>query len=297
MSALKQTLRSRILKIAFVKDLRVLFKMAFTTHLNGNIGACALSMALLNYNCAITSYVLMLRDQFSAIDSVTYTLAAISILVGLVIGQLMFGMFGDVLGRRKSFFGSAILMLSGSILSIFSGYLFLGTDWTMIEFSICRIILGVGAGGMYPIVAAITRESSQEEIANTTVALVFGPFGSAGIIFAPIIVYMITIIPFFNNDTRWRLLLAVGAMSTIFLMFMEVEETLDRRPGQGQPKYPILERDAHETVLRLHRFGAAVRKLWDELFLALKTPIMREYLIGTSLSWFFSDILHCKLLE
>lgn len=158
-----------------VDELMVFFK----SHLSQNIRACALSVMLLNYNCGITSYVLMMRNRVNEIDVDYYTLATMSLLLGLLVGQILFGIFGDTLGRRSSFFGSSCLLLLGSILSVFAGYsIFSGA--TMAEFCVFRFILGIGAGGMFPLVAAITRESSQEDLANSTIALVFGPFGSIG---------------------------------------------------------------------------------------------------------------------
>jgi hypothetical protein len=46
--------------------------------------------------------------------------------------------------------------------------------------------------GMYPLVAAITRESTAKNQANPIVALVFGPLGSIGLILAPFSVYCMT---------------------------------------------------------------------------------------------------------
>ncbi len=46
--------------------------------------------------------------------------------------------------------------------------------------------------GLYPLVAAISRESSQEDLAGKTIALIYGPFGSLGLIVAPLVVYLMT---------------------------------------------------------------------------------------------------------
>lgn len=45
---------------------------------------------------------------------------------------------------------------------------------------------------MFPLVAAVTRESSQEDLSNKTIASIFGPFGSIGLIIAPLAVYLFT---------------------------------------------------------------------------------------------------------
>lgn len=147
----------------------------FESHLTTNFRAGALSIILLNYNCGVTSYVLMIRNRIETIGVDSYTFATISLLLGLLLGQILFGIFGDTLGRRSSFFMASSLLVLGSVLSVFSS----GSG--VFEFSLFRFIVGLGAGGMYPLVAAITREtSSQEDLAETNIALVFGPFGSCG---------------------------------------------------------------------------------------------------------------------
>jgi MFS family permease len=166
----------------------------FETHQTDNNVGMSLSIILLNYNCAATSYVLYMLQGDEDIDSSSYTFATLSLMLGLFFGQILFGLFGDTIGRKRSFLGSSILLLAGSVLSIFPGMIpvLSGNLATVVEFSIFRFILGVGAGGMYPLVAAITRESSQEDLANTTIALVFGPYGSIGLILAPLIVFLMT---------------------------------------------------------------------------------------------------------
>ena len=106
----------------------------FESHLSQNVKSCALSIILLNYNCGVTSYVLMMRNRVDAIGVDSYTIATMSLLLGLLFGQILFGIFGDTLGRKFSFFGSSSLMLTGSILGIFPGLfpLLNGSEATMI---------------------------------------------------------------------------------------------------------------------------------------------------------------------
>jgi PHS family inorganic phosphate transporter-like MFS transporter len=91
----------------------------------------------------------MLHARIEDIESYEYLVATMSLIIGMLVGQIVFGLFGDTLGRRRSFFGSSIVMLIGSVLSIFSGMLTNQSKTTIIEFSTTRFILGVGAGGSY----------------------------------------------------------------------------------------------------------------------------------------------------
>jgi len=215
------------------------------------------------------------------VDTGAYTVATLSMLMGLLFGQMLFGVFGDTLGRKRSYWGSSMTMFVGSVLSIFPGILpiWSGDKATLVQFSIFRFILGIGAGGMFPLVAAITRESSQEEIANTTLALVFGPFGSIGLVLAPLVVYLMTGIDI-DDDLKWRIVLAIGAAPAALLMLMDVEETMERVAIQP------------DCCTGCAKWTISLELFINELSVGFGSPTMRSYMISTSLSWFFSDILH-----
>lgn len=257
----------------------------FKSNTSHNIKACTVSIILLNYSCACTSYVLYFISRVDSVDTLAYTMCTVSLMLGLLFGQILFGVFGDTLGRKRSFLGSSITMFIGSVFSIFSGilpHMTAGDKATVIEFSIFRFVLGVGAGGLFPLVAAITRESSQEEIANATIAQVFGPFGSVGLVIAPFVVFLLTGFDI-DDDWKWRIVLAIGAVPAALLLFMDVEETMTERtsiqpdPTGGCAKWPV-----------------SLDLFLGELATVFSSPVMRSHMISTSLSWFLSDILHCK---
>lgn len=261
----------------------------FRNNTSHNIQACIVSIILLNYNCACTSYVLYFISRVDSVDTAAYTLCTVSLMFGLLFGQILFGVFGDTLGRKRSFLGSSITMFIGSVLSIFSGIwprMTSGDRATVIEFSISRFILGIGAGGLFPLVAAITRESSQEEIANATIAQVFGSFGTIGLVFAPLMVFLLTGVDV-GDDWKWRIVLAIGAVPAALLMFMDVEETLVERTNSSiQPD---------QTSVGCAKLPISLELFLNELSVVFSSPSMRSYMVSTSFSWFFSDILHCKL--
>jgi MFS family permease len=121
----------------------------FKSNQPNNVWACSLSILLLNYNCAVSSFVLYSRNQVLEISDYWFTAASASLMLGLLIGQLLFGVFGDTIGRRLSFLGSAAVMFFGGVLSVFSGLIPLvsGDTTTLIEFTVYRFIMGIGAGG------------------------------------------------------------------------------------------------------------------------------------------------------
>jgi MFS family permease len=82
-------------------------------------------MILLNYNCGVTSYVLYLINNINSIGSGAYAFATLSLMVGLLFGQILFGIFGDTFGRKRSFQGSSSLLFLGS----FFKYIFWYNIW------------------------------------------------------------------------------------------------------------------------------------------------------------------------
>ncbi len=120
----------------------------FQAYQNQNVWACAYSVVLLNYNCAITSYIMSLSATSHEQDLVVF--ATLSVLLGLFVGQIVFGLFGDLIGRKKSFVGSCVLMFVGGIASAFSGDISIvsGNVKPLLEFGIFRCVVGIGAGGL-----------------------------------------------------------------------------------------------------------------------------------------------------
>jgi len=86
-------------------------------------------------------------------------------------------------------------MAVGSLLSVCTGDLPLvsGSLPPLLEFALFRFAVGFGAGGLYPVVAAVSRESSQDHLANSVVALVFGPIGSIGLMLSPLVVLFLSL--------------------------------------------------------------------------------------------------------
>lgn len=310
----------------------------FEASQNQNVKACAFSIFLLNYNSAITSYIMYLRKAENVGRDV-YVFAVLSLLLGLFFGQIVFGIFGDAFGRRKSFWGSCSLMLVGGVLSaLVSDQPIFGVS-SAVQFGIFRFFMGIGAGGLYPIVAAMTRESSQTDLANSHIAYIYGPIGSLGLALAPFGVFLLS---YTSIDAVWtqRLLLLAGALPIACLYAFNVQETYhdafynnnnNNSPLVGglNSDHQVVEADADESGEEKAKLPQQqqqqVRQLekeWtkqmgenqggpkedgsDSICSSLRlfqvemaqgfsaSPSFVPFLIGTSLSWFLSDLVHCK---
>ena len=92
------------------------------------------------------------------IDPSTYTALICATLAGSVLGQILFGILGDLFGRKKMY-GLLLLVIMWATLGLASSAA--GSNGSMEItgwFFTWRFIMGIGIGGDYPLSAAITSE-------------------------------------------------------------------------------------------------------------------------------------------
>ncbi|EED18648.1 sugar transporter, putative [Talaromyces stipitatus ATCC 10500] len=102
-----------------------------------------------------------------------------AVLAGTVIGQLGFGIFADVFGR-KSMYGLELLIIIGSTVGITMSSPGTAGSMDLLGWLISwRVLLGVGIGGDYPLSAVITSEFAPTRSRGRMLASVFfmQPFG------------------------------------------------------------------------------------------------------------------------
>lgn len=136
-----------------------------------------------------------------------------SILIGEVIGMLLFGLCIDRYGRRMGVIATTLFLVFGIILSTAShGITPTGMFWMMI---ISRGIAGVGAGGEYAVCTAQALESANSDslrkkrgflvAISTNLAIISGFTGSA--------IVSLIIIAAYNgkaSDGIWRICFGIG---------------------------------------------------------------------------------------
>ena len=91
-------------------------------------------------------------------------------LVGAVVGQLFFGSIADLIGRKKVFITTCVLVIAGALLS--STVQNTATFGIYSQLVLWRFFLGVGVGGEYPLSASVTSESSEEKDKLRNLAMV-----------------------------------------------------------------------------------------------------------------------------
>ncbi|KAL3798668.1 hypothetical protein HJC23_004419 [Cyclotella cryptica] len=99
-------------------------------------------------------------------------LVASSLLGGMIVGQLLGGYLGDAIGRRNAMLFVMLLQIGASLGGAWGitaneddsdgGD---GGGWTTLEqLAMWRFILGIGAGGVYPLAAVMSAENQGEEM-------------------------------------------------------------------------------------------------------------------------------------
>ena len=111
----------------------------------------------------------ILKTQWSLTTSQVSWLNSATLLAS-AFGAIIFGRVADMLGRKRIYGYEVLILAAGAIASAFApGYTFL---------LVCRIILGIGIGGDYPVSATIMSEYSGKQSRGRMVGLVFAMQGA-----------------------------------------------------------------------------------------------------------------------
>jgi MFS transporter, PHS family, inorganic phosphate transporter len=160
--------------------------------------------------------VYLLKTEWSLSTSQVSWLNSATLLASAV-GAIVFGRIADILGRKRIYGYEVLILAIGAIASAFApNYVFL---------LVCRVILGIGIGGDYPVSATIMSEYSGKQSRGRMVGLVFAMQG-AGLIVGPLIA-SILLGSHISDDTTWRILLGLGAIPglAVFYLRRQIHET------------------------------------------------------------------------
>jgi MFS transporter, PHS family, inorganic phosphate transporter len=210
-------------------------------------------------------------------------------LLASAVGAIIFGRIADMLGRKRIYGYEVLILAIGAIASAFApNYIFL---------LICRMVLGIGIGGDYPVSATIMSEYSGKQSRGRMVGLVFAMQG-AGLIVGPLIASILLASGMSGNLT-WRILLGLGAIPglAVFYLRRQIHETprfaaaggatdeaqaaIAAATGAGPA--PV---NASESTAR-HPQGAL-----EGFAILLRNQRMLLWLIGTASAWALLDFCY-----
>jgi PHS family inorganic phosphate transporter-like MFS transporter len=248
-----------------------------------NSSAADLRLSMLSnfstaYNVVSISLTLHIMDKIYLTTPQDESLCSSALIAGMIVGQLAGGTLGDVLGRHRAM--SVVMLLQ--VVAAFGSSL----SCEMAHLSIYKIlaawrfILGLGAGGVYPLAATLTAESSQSsQDRGKAVALTFS-FQGVGYLVVPLFTWLVvTVLGEGYSDLSWRLILGFGALPGIVLTIVRVS----RRRRQMTTSTTKSTAQKHEPRIRTVPVSV-VSAIESEQNLICK-------MLGTGGCWLLFDIL------
>ncbi|CAL5035438.1 unnamed protein product [Urochloa decumbens] len=233
-------------------------------------------------------------------------------LCGTMFGQLIFGRLGDIIGRKRIYGVTLILM---AVCSVSSGLSFHHTPRTVIT-TLCffRFWLGFGIGGDYPLSAAIMSEYANKKTRGAFMAAVFAMQG-LGNLAAGIVVFIVSAsfinTPAYRNSTDkrgqadyvWRIVLMFGSIPALLTFYwrMRMPETarytalIARNLKQAVSDMNMVldidindltEQEDANTLANQDNFG-----LFSSIFMCRHG----WHLISTMVCWFMLDVVFYSL--
>ncbi|KAA0064665.1 putative inorganic phosphate transporter 1-9 [Cucumis melo var. makuwa] len=142
-------------------------------------------------------------------------------LLGTAMGQLVFGILGDRVGRRRVYGLALALMVMSSIGCGFS--ICTTRSCVLVSLGFFRFLLGLGIGGDYPLSATIMSEFANKKTRGAFIAAVFSMQGFGILASATVTMVVCSIFDRASNfptgkrtpmgaDIAWRLILMLGAV-------------------------------------------------------------------------------------
>jgi len=197
------------------------------------------------------------------------SLTATTTLVGVIIGQVSFGALADVTGRKLASIATAALTIVGAIISacvVDSPHMAIS-----LQLALCRLPLGLGVGGEYPLSAALGKEAegkglrlSRPQLLACNMLL----YNMGAVLQASFVAVLLkAAVPL---EVTWRLALAGGAVPSICVLVL--------RAFMDEP-----EARARERAEAAHGGGRA-RGYFTNL--AAQVACRQSVLFGACVSWF-----------
>ena len=202
---------------------------------------------------------------------VNKSLCSSVLIAGMMVGQFCGGMLGDMFGRHV---GMAVC-LSLQVIGALGSALSFGHRMDIV-LAVWRFLLGIGCGGVYPLSATLTAESSsstsQGEMPQKSVALSFAMQG-VGYLVVPTVAWgLIQVVP---STMAWRLLLGFGSVPGVVITLLRVRQ--QRHYRQSRPSENAPTDDCKEAMRQ------APISIWDAICMEENLIIK---LVGTAGCWF-----------
>jgi PHS family inorganic phosphate transporter-like MFS transporter len=247
------------------------------------------------YNIISISLSLDILKDLYPVTPEASSLCDSALIAGMIVGQLVGGALGDIIGRHRAM--SVVMFLQvisafASACSVEMRIPFLDQHLSIVNvLAIWRFLLGFGCGGVYPLAATLTAESSKSnEDRAKTVALTFS-FQGLGYLAVPVVAWIIATI-LRNSDFSWRLILGFGSVPGAVLISLRLRRMYsyqqwrlstnenDSIPAQQGQHVEIAKLDATTRVVPVSILDAIM----------MEKNLVKK-MLGTGGCWLLFDIL------
>ena len=165
------------------------------------------------------------QDERSKVPTVSSDVIKGSLSLGMIVGQLLFGVFGDALGRHIVYGKELVITIFGTLMVILLPWQGLSHNNVVAWVSVFRVVTGVGIGGDYPMTSALCTEHTEFGTRAKRVLTVFASMGMGAMTAG--IVYIVLLAAFkdsiIGNIVRlewvWRLLLGLGLIPAVATLY------------------------------------------------------------------------------
>lgn len=135
-------------------------------------------------------------------------------LLGTITGQLLFGFAADRFGRKWCFVATAGLTTIGALLSAS-----VQVESLAVQLAFCRLFLGFGVGGEYPLSAAVTAEISTDPNRRGRYMVSLLTMQAFGMMLSCVLA-MACMWMELSLALTWRFLLAFGALPSLVAFYL-----------------------------------------------------------------------------
>ncbi|KAF8695911.1 hypothetical protein HU200_036787 [Digitaria exilis] len=220
-----------------------------------------------------------------------------SMYCGTLVGHLFFGWLGDTIGRRRAY-GLALALVAAC--SAASGLSFGHTAKAVVA-TLCffRFWLGVGAGGGYPLSAAIMAEYASKRKRGSFLAAVHATQGVAIVACNAVVLVVSAVVPR-DADYVWRVILMTGAVpaAVAFYLRTKLPETARYTALVAEDTKSAaadMSRVLCAAIQEQEPSGVSVGGIDDDKWGLFSVRFMRSHglhLLATSSAWFLLDLTY-----
>ena len=135
--------------------------------------------------------------------------------IGAVVGQFLFGYLADAFGRKAVYGKELMIIIFATILTLCvpSG---IGGLNVLTWVTVCRVILGIGIGGDYPMSASVSSDRATLKRRGTMLAYIFSAQGWGSLVGSIVTVVVLAIYKHSMNDLGHTSKVDGGALTSSF---------------------------------------------------------------------------------